>query len=48
MARIIRVFPRRTAATPVDDLAYVGLPFFWSEADEVHISVTFTSSQELQ
>lgn len=40
--RIIRVFPRRTRATPVDDLAYVGLPHLYSEADEVHISVTFT------
>lgn len=26
MTRIIRVFPRRTKATPDDRLAYVGLP----------------------
>ena len=39
---IARVFPRRTRATPDDANAYVGLPPFWAEADEVHISVTFT------
>lgn len=40
--RIIRVFPRRTSATPDDDLARVGLPELWDEADEVHLSITFT------
>lgn len=40
--RIARVFPRRTRATPTDELAYVGLPHLYTEADEVHISVTFT------
>jgi hypothetical protein len=43
--RIIRVFPRRTNATPDDLLAFVGLPFFpglLPAADEVHVSVTFT------
>lgn len=40
--RIIRVFPRRTKATPDDDLAYVGSPSMFAEADEVHISVSFT------
>jgi len=40
--RIIRVFPHRTKATPADDLAYVGLPSMFAEADEVHISVTFS------
>ena len=41
--KIIRVFPRRTNATPDDDLAIVGrTPGFFDEADEVHISVTFT------
>jgi len=40
--RLIRVFPRRTKATPTDDLAYIGEPDLFSEADEVHISVTFT------
>jgi hypothetical protein len=40
---IIRVFPRRTNATPDDDLAIVGrTPGFFDEADEVHISVTWT------
>jgi hypothetical protein len=45
--RLIRVFPRRTKATPVDDLAYVGPPDLFAEADEVHISVTFTYDKEL-
>jgi hypothetical protein len=40
--RLIRVFPRRTKATPDDALAYVGPPDLFAEADEVHISVTFT------
>ncbi|MFV0399178.1 MAG: hypothetical protein ACK5LX_00985 [Oscillospiraceae bacterium] len=50
--RIARVFPRRTNATPKDDLAFIGPPpecfsqsHLWSKApevDEVHISVTFT------
>lgn len=39
--RLIRVFPRRTKATPDDALAYVGPPDMFAEADEVHISVTF-------
>jgi hypothetical protein len=40
--RLIRVFPRRTKATPDDNLAYVGSPDLFAEADEVHISVSFT------
>jgi hypothetical protein len=40
--RIIRVFPRKTKATPCDDLAYVGLHDMFAEADQVEISVTFT------
>jgi hypothetical protein len=40
--RIIRVFPRRTNATPTDELAFVGEPTMFAEADEVHISVTFS------
>jgi hypothetical protein len=43
MKRIIRVFPRRTKATPDDGLAIVGRgPKLFDEADEVHVSVTFT------
>lgn len=42
MTRIIRVFPRKTKATPDDDLARFGPPGFFDEADEVHVSVTFT------
>lgn len=41
--RILRVFPRRTAATPDDDLVRIGYPdLFPPECDEIHISVTFT------
>lgn len=42
--RIARVFPRRTEATPDDDLAFVGPPPLLTppEVDEVHVSVTFT------
>ena len=40
--RIIRVFPRRTALTPTDAMAFVGdPPMFRPDADEVHVSVTF-------
>ena len=43
MGRIIRVFPRRTKATPTDDLAIVDrLPQLFDEADEVHVSVSFS------
>ncbi len=41
--RIIRVFPRRTNATPDDELVRVReTPSLFDEADEVHISVAFT------
>lgn len=41
--KIIRVFPRRTACTPDDELAIIArAPFFFEEADEVHISVAFS------
>jgi hypothetical protein len=42
MMRLIRVFPRRTHATPRDELAYSGPPDLFAEADEVHVSVSFT------
>lgn len=41
--KIARVFPRKTNATPVDNLAFIGMPPPWKvEVDEIHISVTFT------
>ena len=43
--RLIRVFPRKTKASPDDELAYFGPPDFFAEADEVHISVTFTADK---
>lgn len=42
MKNIIRVFPRRTKATPNDEMVYTTGPHFWSKADEVHVSVAFT------
>lgn len=41
--KTIRVFPHRTSFTPTDDYAFVGYPpMIRPEADEVHISCTFT------
>ncbi len=42
--RIARVFPRRTSATPTDEMAFDGPPPMLAlpEIDEVHISVAFT------
>jgi|SRR5215831_51245 len=41
--QLIRVFPRRTKATPADELAYTtGPDLFTDPVDEVHISVCFT------
>lgn len=40
--RLIRVFPRRTKATPDDALAYCSPPDLFAQADAVHVSVTFT------
>jgi len=40
---VIRVFPRRTTATPTDDRAFIGNPpMFWPAADEVRVSVAFS------
>jgi len=41
--KIIRVFPRKTRATPTDELVRINCgPELWDEADEVHLSVAFT------
>jgi len=42
--RILRVFPRRTNATPRDDLVRIGEPGLFDppDCDEVHVSVAFT------
>jgi hypothetical protein len=43
MKKIIRVFPRRTNATPTDeDVRINSAPGLFDECDEVHISCTFT------
>ncbi len=43
MVKIIRVFPRKTKATPTDSFSYIGDPplLFPPEADKVNISVVF-------
>lgn len=42
-SKIIRVFPRRTNATPDDENVRIRTtPALWDEADEIHISVAFT------
>ena len=47
---ILRVFPRRTSFTPVDEYAFVGDPPMirpsFQEGDEVHVSCTFTWDRE--
>jgi hypothetical protein len=48
--RLLRVFPRRTRATPVDQLAYVGGPDLLAptlEPDAVHVSVTWAGDLDL-
>jgi hypothetical protein len=41
--KIIKVFPRKTKATPNDEGVRINmLPGLFDEADEIHISVTFT------
>ena len=42
--KIARVFPRKTNASPLDELAFFGPPpmLFLHDIDEVHISVAFT------
>ena len=41
--QVLRVFPRKTKATPVDDMSRIGYPgLFDTPVDEVHISVTFS------
>jgi hypothetical protein len=40
--KLVRVFPRKTKASPDDQLAFFGPPPWFLDADEVHIDVTFT------
>lgn len=45
--KIIRLFPRKTNATPDDALAIIGRePTLWDTADKVHVSVTFDWDRE--
>jgi hypothetical protein len=47
MSRIIRVFPRQTKATPTDALTAIArVPDLFDEADEVHVSVSFTYDKD--
>lgn len=43
--KLARVFPRKTMASPDDELAFFGPPPMWVEVDEVHIDVTFTADK---
>lgn len=43
--KLIRVFPRKTKATPDDELAFFGPPDLFAQADEVHVDVTFTADK---
>ena len=40
--KLIRVFPRKTVATPDDENVRFDVPGMFDEADEVHVSVAFT------
>lgn len=42
MKQIIRVFPRKTNATPLDKMVRFGNPELFDQADEIHINVTFS------
>jgi hypothetical protein len=44
--KIARVFPRKTNATPDDDLVFFGDPSSNIEVDEAHVSVSFTYDKE--
>lgn len=45
---ILRVFPRQTSYTPVDDLAFVGMPpIVIPEHREVHVSCVFSWDRDL-
>lgn len=39
---MLRVFPRRTNATPIDDGVRIGFPYLWDKPELVHISVAFS------
>lgn len=43
--QLLRVFPRKTKASPDDALAFFGPPPYFAEGDEVHIDVTFTADK---
>ena len=49
MRKIARVFPRKTKATPSDDLVFFSEPPLLTlpEIDEVHVSVTFTYDRKI-
>jgi hypothetical protein len=41
--KVIRIFPRKTRATPTDDNVIINrMPNLFDEADQIHISVAFT------
>ena len=49
-SRLIRVFPRRTKATPCDEMVYTGPPDLFAHtlrADSIHVSVAFTHDKPM-
>ena len=48
MKKILRIFPTKTNVTPDDDLVRIReLPGLFDEADEIHISETFTWDRKM-
>jgi len=45
--KIARIFPRKTAASPDDELAFFGPPPEGFQADEVHISLAFSYDKDI-
>jgi hypothetical protein len=43
--KVIRVFPRKTSASPIDENVRFELPNIFDEADSIRISVTFTDDR---
>lgn len=43
---LARVFPRRTKASPDDNMAFFGPPDLFAQADRVHVDVTFTADKD--
>lgn len=47
MSHLVRVFPRKTSASPDDEFAFFGSPPDWYECENVHVSVTWKEDRAL-